>query len=356
MSACVTAFKAFLKENQTGLTQRTPAWVKARKHTIGASEMAVLTGASPFDNPASLVRKKLHPIDLSQNVACAWGRLFELFAREYIVFGHTISLNLAKNHPLYGKVTCSPDGYFQALDKSIILLEIKCPFTRKIAVNKIPSLYRDQVQTGLALSGEFVTKGLFVDCYFRMCSLTQLWMNLNHNPTQHHTFHRTKTPFPQAWGICILESKYKLNPRQSSLLNLGTTKSINIFNQTLLSINSGKFDELRVRYNRVRVIWDPRTKAEELFVLKQAKSEFHRAPWRGNRYYPVAFFAWKLLDITEIEEVKAPDYLKSIEPAITSFHRNLELEKSREASELEVIENTMDNDIEMLETFLQGRA
>ena len=79
--------------------------------------MAVLTRASPFDTPASLVRKKLHPIDLSQNVACAWGRLFESFAREYIewkhntkVFGHTISLNLAKTHPLYGKVTCSPDG------------------------------------------------------------------------------------------------------------------------------------------------------------------------------------------------------------------------------------------------------
>ena len=67
MSACVTAFKAFLKENQTGLVQRTPAWIKARKHTIGASEMAVLTRASPFDNPASLVRKKLHPPDLSQN-------------------------------------------------------------------------------------------------------------------------------------------------------------------------------------------------------------------------------------------------------------------------------------------------
>ena len=139
MSACVTAFKAFLKENQTGLTQRSSAWVKARKHTIGASEMAALTRASPFDTPASLVRKKLHPIDLSQNVACAWGRLFELFAREYIewkynteVFGHTISLNLAKSHPLYGKVTCSPDGYFQTLDKSLILLEVKCPSNARL--------------------------------------------------------------------------------------------------------------------------------------------------------------------------------------------------------------------------------
>ena len=363
MSARVKAFKAFLQENQTGLVQRSSAWVKARKHTIGASEIAALTRSSPFDTPASLVRKKLHPPDLSNNVACAWGRLFESFAREYIewkhntqVFGHTISLNLAKTHPLYGKVTCSPDGYFQTLDGSIALLEIKCPFTRKIAVNKIPALYRDQVQTGLALSGELVTKGLFVDCCFRMCSLAQLGMNLNHNPTQHHIFHRTKTPFPQAWGICILESKYKLTPRQASLLNLGTTKAINTFETTLLSISSGKFDELQVFYNRVRVVWSPRAKAEELFVLKKAKAEFQRAPWSGDAYHPVVFFAWKLLDITEIEEAKAPDYLKSLEPAITAFHRNLELEKAREAGELAPTENTLENDIDILEAFLQGRA
>ena len=364
MSAHVTTFKAFLKAHETGLIQRTPAWVKARKHTIGASEMAVLTRASPFDTPASLVCKKLHPIDLSKNVACAWGRLFESFAREYIewkhdtkVFGHTISLNLPKSHPLYGKVTCSPDGYFQALDKSLILLEIKCPFIRKIAssFNKIPALYRDQVQTGLALSGEFVTKGLFVDCYFRMCSLNQLGINLNHNTIHHYTSHITSTPFPQAWGICILESKYKL-PRQASLLNLGATKSNAIFKQVLLSIDSGKFNELRIRYNRVRVIWNPLTKAEELFALKQAKAEFHRASWRGNWYYPVAFFAWKLLDITEIEELKAPYYLKSLEPAITSFHRNLELEKAKEAGELEITENTKEDDTAALEAFLKGQV
>ena len=141
-----------------------------------------------------------------------------------------------------------------------------------------------------------------------------------------------------------------------SLLNLGTTKSINIFTQTLLSINSGKFNELRIRYNRVRIIWDPRTKAEEFFILKRAKADFHRAPWRGNWYYPVAFFAWKLLDITEIEEVKAPGYLKALEPAITAFHRNLELEKAREAGELETAPNTMEDDTATLEAFLKGQV
>ena len=261
MSANVKAFKAFLKERQTGLVQRSKAWVKARKHTIGASEIAVLTGASPFGTPASLIRKKLHPPDLSNNVACAWGKLFESFARAYIewkhntlVFGSTISLNLAKDHPLYGKVTCSPDGYFQALDGSIVLLEFKCPLKRKIAVHKIPALYRDQIQTGLALSGELVTKGLFVDCCFRMCSLFQLGMNLTHNTGPHYgAIHKPKTPFPQAWGICILESKRKLTYNQAALFNLGTTTSPAKFTKTMLAISSG---ELQVCYNRVRVIYD----------------------------------------------------------------------------------------------------
>ena len=360
MSARVTAFKAFLQEHQTGLVQRSTAWVKAGKHTIGASEIAALTGASPFDTPSSLVRKKLHPPDLSNNIACAWGKLFESFARDYIewkhntkVFGNTISLNLAENHPLYGKVTCSPDGYFQALDGSIVLLEFKCPFKRKIAVNKIPTLYRDQVQTGLAFSGELVTKGLFVDCCFRMCSLSQLGLNLAHNSTPHYgPIHKTKTPFAQAWGICILESKRKLTPKQATLFNLGTTTSPTKFERIMLAISSGK---LQVRYNRVQVICDARTKAEELFVLKNAKTLCRQASWRGDSYHPVAFFTWKLLDITEIEEPKAQNYLKSLETVINLFHRNLKLEKARQAGELETVPNTLENDIDILEAFLQGK-
>ena len=360
MSANVKAFKAFLQQRQTGLVQRSKAWVKARRHTIGASEIAALTGSSPWDNPSSLIRKKLHPPDFSNNVACAWGKLFESFARDYIewkhntqVFGDTISLNLAKDHPLYGKVTCSPDGYFQALNGSIVLLEIKCPFKRKIAVNTIPALYRDQVQTGLALSGELVTKGLFVDCCFRMCSLTQLGMHLTHNTGPHGATHKTKTPFPQAWGICILESQQKLTPNQAALLNLGTTTSPAVFTKTMLAISSG---EVKVRYNRVRVVCDARTKAEELCVLKEAKAQFRRVSWQGKGSYPVAFFAWKLLDITELEEPKNPLYLKSLEPAITAFHRNLELAKARQSGKLETIPNTLENDTAVLEAFLQGQG
>ena len=76
MSANVQAFKAFLKERQTGLVQRSKAWVKARKHTIGASEIAVLTGASPFDTPGKLASQEATPTKLEQQRCLCLGKAF----------------------------------------------------------------------------------------------------------------------------------------------------------------------------------------------------------------------------------------------------------------------------------------
>ena len=83
---------------------------------------------------------------MHNNVACAWGSLFEPSARKYFetkhsvsVYGHTLSLNLAENDPLFGKVTCSPGGYFLNSDNELVLLEFKCPFKREITKNRIIS-------------------------------------------------------------------------------------------------------------------------------------------------------------------------------------------------------------------------
>ena len=244
--ACVQSFKAFLKSRETGLIQKSAEWVKARQETVGASEISVLTGSSPFKTKETLISKKICPADMSKNVACTWGFLFEPIIRRYFeekysvkVFGHTMSLNLAKDHPLYGKVTCSPDGYFSYKDESIVLLEFKCPYKRKIAVYQIPSQYADQIQTGLTLSGEGVNKGLFVDACFRMCSFKQLGLGLEHNPLLNGgTVHRTKRASALACGVCILNSKEKLFKTQDKLLDLGATKSTAMFEDIMRRISS----------------------------------------------------------------------------------------------------------------------
>ena len=246
--ACVQSFKAFLKSRETGLIQKSAEWVKARQETVAASEISVLTGSSPFETKETLISKKICPADMSKNVACTWGFLFEPIIRRYFeekysvkVFGHTMSLNLAKDHPLYGKVTCSPDGYFSYKDESIVLLEFKCPYKRKIAVKKIPRQYADQIQTGLALSGESVEKGLLVDACFRVCSLKQLGLGLEHNSLLNGgVVHRAKKPSALACGVCLLHSKEKLFKTQDKILDLGATKSTAMFEEIMRRISSKK--------------------------------------------------------------------------------------------------------------------
>ena len=109
-SKCSILFEVF-KARSTGLKQKSAAWVAARQDTIGASEIAVLTGNSPFETRRSLLKKKIRPVSTYDKTACAWGTLFEPIARKYFerkhcvtVFGHSVSLDLAKDHPLYGRV------------------------------------------------------------------------------------------------------------------------------------------------------------------------------------------------------------------------------------------------------------
>ena len=182
---------------------------------------------------------------MHRNAACTWGNLFEPLVRRYFeqkhsvsVFGHSISLfYLASSNPLFRKVTCSPDGYFLNVDNSLVLLEFKCPFKRKIAVNRIPTYYGDQIQTGLAFIGESVNKGLFVDAYFRMCSLKQLEPSLEHNQTLNGgNIYRTKNNSVLAWGVCYLFSKQRITLNQHKIIDLGATKSTELFENIMGSI------------------------------------------------------------------------------------------------------------------------
>ena len=152
--ANVQDFMSFLKSRSIGLKQKSTDWVSARQGTIGVSEVSALKGKSPFETPKNLLQKKVQPLPMHNNIACAWGNLFEPIARKYFeqkhsvfVFSHTASLNLAESDTLFEKVTCSPDGYFLNSDNELVLLEFICPFKRKIAINRIPSQYSDQIQT-----------------------------------------------------------------------------------------------------------------------------------------------------------------------------------------------------------------
>ena len=176
-------------------------------------------------------------------------------------------------------------------DNELVLLEFKCPFKRQIAINCIPLQYSDQIQTGLALSGESVNKGLFVDNYFRICSLKQIEPSPAHNPILNGgKVYQSKGGSTLAWGICYLYSKQKLNPKQKNIIDLGSAKSSKLFEKIMTSIAE-----------------------KEIFFTDKGKAT----------YFPVAVLAWKPLNITEIWEQKKPNFLEKIQKPVECFHKNL---------------------------------
>ena len=194
----------------------------------------------------------------------------------------------------FGKVTCRPDGYFLNSDNELVLLEFKCPFKREIPINRIPSQYSDQIQTGLALSGESVNKGLFVDNYFRICSLKQIEPSLAHNPILNGgKVYQSKGTSTLAWGICYLYSKQKLSPKQKNIIDLGAAKSPKLFEKIMASVAE---KEIFCVYGNVRTTFTKDDEDMEFSNLCEMRKIFTD---KGiATHFPVTVFAWKLFDIT----------------------------------------------------------
>ena len=328
LMANVQEFMNFFKSRSTGHKQKSADWVNAMQRTVGASAVFVLTGKSSFETPKTLIQKKVQPPPMHNNVACTWGSLFEPIAQKYFeqkhsvsVFSHTLSLNLAENDPLFGKVMCSPDGYCLNSDNGLVLLEFKCLFKREIAINRIPSQYSDQTQTGLALSGEIVNKGLFVDNYFRICSLKQIEPSPAHNPIINGgKVYQSKGRSTLTWGICYLYSKQKLSPKQKNIIDLGSAKPSKLFKKLMDSIAEKEI---------YRFHGDKRTTfTEDDADLERTRLCYMRERFTDkgiSMYFPVAVFAWKLLNITEIWEQKKPNFLENIQKPVECFHKKVKL-------------------------------
>ena len=123
-------------------------------------------------------------------------------------------------------------------------------------------------------------------------------------------------------------------------------------------------------YGPVRMLFTKKYEDEEF--LRQYK--MRKAFWDNSSESPkpVAVFAWKLLDITEIWATKQPNFLENIQASDNCVHKNLsklkesvqafdyEHEKSYysggyETNVNEILVNT-GNDSDFLEAFLKNNA
>jgi putative phage-type endonuclease len=155
----VLGWSAKLKEllKDPGVTQRTPEWYEARKTMVTASDVAQALGCSKFGNQRTFFQKKCGAADEQAAFDASlpplkWGVMFEPVAQAIY---SAVNLGVRVNefgllrHPTLDFVGASPDG----ISDMGIMLEIKCPWRRRIVEGELPMQYYYQIQAQLAVCG-----------------------------------------------------------------------------------------------------------------------------------------------------------------------------------------------------------
>ena len=140
-----------------GVTQRTPEWYEARKTMITASDAAQALGCGKFGTQRTFFQKKCGAPEEQAAFDASlpplkWGVMFEPVAQA-IYSAANMGVRVHEfgllRHPTLPFIGASPDG-ISALG---VMLEIKCPWRRRIVEGEVPMQYYYQIQAQLAVCG-----------------------------------------------------------------------------------------------------------------------------------------------------------------------------------------------------------
>lgn len=142
--------------------QRSEAWFKQRENKLTSSDAATVLGINPYQGMHEVLFKKCgHDFKpFVGNIATRHGQKYEDEAIEkYCKLTGQVNYNFGLiahqdvyNNKEYYWLAGSPDGISIAKDDKTaepVLLEVKCPYKRKIIFGKIPEYYLPQVQLNL---------------------------------------------------------------------------------------------------------------------------------------------------------------------------------------------------------------
>jgi len=184
--ADIKKYQAELKEllKLPLMKQRTEEWFEARKSRLTASDLydAVKGGNVSI----KLAKKKANIIidNINYNAipALKWGTMFEPMATRCYsqkmnnIDIHDFGLICDKENKHFG---ASPDG----INELGIMLEIKCPYSRKIVDGIIPDKYRMQIQGQLAVCK--LKECDYIECIFKSIEEEDEYLEIDHNTTKH---------------------------------------------------------------------------------------------------------------------------------------------------------------------------
>tara|TARA_B100000035_G_scaffold315141_1_gene334081 strand:+ start:1756 stop:2490 length:735 start_codon:yes stop_codon:yes gene_type:complete len=142
--------------------QRSDMWFKQRENKLTSSDAGTVLNLNPYQKPHEVLFKKCgHDLKpFVGNIATKHGQMYEDEAIEkYCRLTGQVNYNfgLISHEDVYNTdeyywMAGSPDGICISkdnLESEPVLLEVKCPYRRKIKIGKIPEYYIPQVQLNL---------------------------------------------------------------------------------------------------------------------------------------------------------------------------------------------------------------
>uniref|UniRef100_A0A6C0BEX2 YqaJ viral recombinase domain-containing protein n=1 Tax=viral metagenome TaxID=1070528 RepID=A0A6C0BEX2_9ZZZZ len=173
-------YKAQLQKllNIPKVQQKTEKWYEMRMNMITASDFAQALGEGKFGTQKQLIEKKCTPRENENAISKAnpffkWGNMFEPVAvsiYEKLSNAHVHEFGLIQ-HPKYSFFGASPDG----ITDDGIMLEIKCPFKRKLT-GDIPLQYYYQIQGQLDVCG--LEECDYFECMFELVDSRESFMHI----------------------------------------------------------------------------------------------------------------------------------------------------------------------------------
>lgn len=158
--------------------QKSAEWYEIRKNLITASDFAQALGEGKFGTQKQLYKKKCGFDDDAFNPnlpPLKWGNMFEYVAQTIYSQRNSVTIHefgIIK-HPHYDFFGASPDG----ITENGVMLEIKCPFKRKIN-GEIPTQYYYQIQGQLDVCD--LDECDYFECEFDDVIVTELsFKNMN---------------------------------------------------------------------------------------------------------------------------------------------------------------------------------
>jgi putative phage-type endonuclease len=160
-------YRTVLKKlvSQPIIKQRTLEWFEARSNRLTASDLADAIKDTKASDAIAKKKAKINKDNINYNAikALKWGTMFEPMAtRIYSQINNNIhiyefGLICDENNEHFG---ASPDG----INELGIMVEIKCPYSRKIIKDYIPDKYKLQIQGQLAVCN--LKECDYVECKF----------------------------------------------------------------------------------------------------------------------------------------------------------------------------------------------